>query len=130
MHGVISLPDGTSYDKKDLFMPGSRRWDQMSGSFPAPPPPFLGILVWTPLESHKALGSLLGHIAWLVMCLTADTCLTANRGVASSILARSHTFVEIGHEIVSETILLPSADSNGLLLVTTENMCTKYWLNA
>ena len=33
--------------------------------------------------------------------------LTADLGVASSIPARSHTFVEIDHEI----ILLPSADS-------------------
>ena len=32
-------------------------------------------------------------------------------GVASSIPARSHTFVEIDHEIISTVILLPSADS-------------------
>ena len=32
-------------------------------------------------------------------------------GVASSIPARSHTFVEIDHEIISMVILLPSADS-------------------
>ena len=31
--------------------------------------------------------------------------------MASSILARSHTFVEIDHEIISTVILLPSADS-------------------
>ena len=31
--------------------------------------------------------------------------------VASSIPARSHTFVEIDHEIISTVILLPSADS-------------------
>ena len=34
-----------------------------------------------------------------------------NPGVASSIPARSHTFVEIDHEIISTVILLPSADS-------------------
>ena len=33
-----------------------------------------------------------------------------NQGVASSIPARSHTFVEIDHEIISTVILLPSAD--------------------
>ena len=33
------------------------------------------------------------------------------QGVASSIPARSHTFVEIDHEIISTVILLPSADS-------------------
>ena len=33
------------------------------------------------------------------------------QGVASSIPARSHTFVEIDHEIISTVILLPSAES-------------------
>ena len=42
---------------------------------------------------------------------STDACLTADPGVASSILARSHTFVEIDHEIISTVILLPSADS-------------------
>ena len=37
--------------------------------------------------------------------------ITAIPGVASSIPARSHTFVEIDHEIISTVILLPSADS-------------------
>ena len=32
-------------------------------------------------------------------------------GVPSSILARSHTFVEIDHEIISTVILLSSAES-------------------
>ena len=40
-----------------------------------------------------------------------DACLTADPGVASSIPARSQTFVEIDHEIISMVILLPSADS-------------------
>ena len=35
-----------------------------------------------------------------------DACLTADPGVASSIPARSHTFVEIDHEIISTVILL------------------------
>ena len=39
------------------------------------------------------------------MSLTADT------GVASSIPARSHTFVEIDHEVISMVILLLSAES-------------------
>ena len=42
-----------------------------------------------------------GRIAQSVTCLTADTCLTANPGVASTIPARSHTFTEIDHEIIS-----------------------------
>ena len=32
-------------------------------------------------------------------------------GVASSIPARSHTLVEIDHEIISKVILFPSAES-------------------
>ena len=52
-----------------------------------------------------------GSVAQSVMCLAADTCLTADPGVASMIQARAHTFVEIDHEINSMVILLPSADS-------------------
>ena len=52
-----------------------------------------------------------GHVAQSVTCLATDASLTANPGVASSIPARSHTFVEIDHEIISTVILLPSAES-------------------
>ena len=52
-----------------------------------------------------------GRIAQSVTCLATDACLTADPGVASSITARSHTFVEIDHEIISTVILLPFADS-------------------
>ena len=44
-----------------------------------------------------------------------------------SIPARSHTFMEIDHEIISSVILFPC---EGLLSVTRESMCTKYWLSA
>ena len=50
-------------------------------------------------------------VAQSVTCLATDACVTADPGVASSIPARSHTFVEIDHEIISTVILLPSADS-------------------
>ena len=52
-----------------------------------------------------------GRVAQSVTCLATDACLTADPGVASSIPARSHTFVEIDHEIISTVILLPSADA-------------------
>ena len=52
-----------------------------------------------------------GRVAQSVTCLATDACLTVDPGVASSIPARSHTFVEIDHEIISTVILLPSADS-------------------
>ena len=52
-----------------------------------------------------------GHVAQSVTCLATDACLTADPGVASSIPARSHTFVETDHEIISTVILLFSADS-------------------
>ena len=44
------------------------------------------------------------HIEKPVMCLTTDARLTADPGVASSIPAETHTFVEIDHEIISTVI--------------------------
>ena len=70
-------------------------------------------LIWVP-----------GLIAQLVACPTADP------GVASLIPARSHIFVEIDHEIISMVILLLPLIQEGLLSVTSESMCTKYWLTA
>ena len=52
-----------------------------------------------------------GRVAQSVTCLVTDAKLTADPGVASSIPARSHTFVEIDQEIISTVILLPSAES-------------------
>ena len=52
-----------------------------------------------------------GCVAQSVTCLATDAKLIADPGVVSSILARSHTFVEIDHEIISTVILLPSAES-------------------
>ena len=52
-----------------------------------------------------------GRVAQSVTCLATDVSLTADPGVASSIPARSHTFVKIDHEIISTVILLPSAES-------------------
>ena len=49
-------------------------------------------------------------LSQLVTCLATDASLTADPGVVSSIPARSHTFIEIDHEI-SKVILLPSAES-------------------
>ena len=54
--------------------------------------------------------SIPGRVAQSVTCLATDACLTEDPGVASSIPARYHTFVEIDHEIISTVILLPSAD--------------------
>ena len=65
---------------------------------------------WDSRVSCTILG-LQGRVAQLVMCLPTDACLTADPGVASSIPVRSHTFVEIDHEMISLVILLPYADS-------------------
>ena len=46
-----------------------------------------------------------------VVGLATDTCLTADPVVARSIRARSHTFVEIDHEIITTVILHSSAES-------------------
>ena len=50
---------------------------------------------------HSAVGNVSGNRCEM----------TADPGVASSISARSHTFVEIDHEIISTVILLPSAEA-------------------
>ena len=52
-----------------------------------------------------------GRVVQSVTCLATIVCLTADPGVTSSIPVRSHTFVEIDHEMISTVILLLSADS-------------------
>ena len=66
-------------------------------------------LIWvqTVFKGHQRPG----RVAQSVKCLATDASLTADPGVASSIPARSHTFVGIDHEIISTVILLPSAES-------------------
>ena len=59
----------------------------------------------------KTLSNIPGRVAQSVTCLATDASQTADPGVTSSIPARSHTFVEIDHEIISTVILLPSAES-------------------
>ena len=63
-----------------------------------------------PLKTGFTVSVIPGRVAQSVTCLATDACLTADPGVASSIPARYHTFVEIDHEIISTVILLPSAD--------------------
>ena len=74
-----------------------------------------------------------GLVAQSITCLATDACLTADPGVASSIPFRSHTFVEIDHEMISTVILLPSADSRRVvgilgqvwyLIVSIPDLCT------
>ena len=52
-----------------------------------------------------------GRLAQSVTCLATDESLTADPRVGISILAWSHTFVEIDYEIISTVILLPSTES-------------------
>ena len=49
-----------------------------------------------------------GREAQSIMCPATIANLTVDPGVASSIPARFHNFVEIDHEIISTVILLPS----------------------
>ena len=46
-----------------------------------------------------------------VTCLATDESLIADPGVMSSILAQSHTFVEIDHEMIYTIICFPSPES-------------------
>ena len=48
----------------------------------------------------------------------------------SLIPAQSHTLVEIDNEIISMVILLLPLIQEGLMSVTRESLCTKYWLIA
>ena len=59
-------------------------------------------LIWSSLARVQIVGSNAQY---------RDQVKTADPGVPSSIPARSHTFVEIDHEIISTVILLPSAES-------------------
>ena len=63
------------------------------------------------MQSSAVISNGPGRVAQSLTCLATDACLTAYPGVASSIPVRSHTFVEIDHEMISTVILLPSADS-------------------
>ena len=54
--------------------------------------------------------TVLGCVAQSITCLAREACLTADPGVASSIQVRSHTLVEIDHEMISVVILLHSTD--------------------
>ena len=69
------------------------------------------IIVTLPCLLFELTPWITGRVAQSVTCLATDASLTADPGVASSIPARSHTFVEIDHEIISTVILLPSAES-------------------
>ena len=70
-----------------------------------------------------------GHIAQSVTCLAADTCLTADSGIASAILARSHAFVEIDHKIISMVIFLPSTDSRRVVVSYKQKYAHKVLVN-
>ena len=48
--------------------------------------------------------------------------------IERSVPVWSHTFIEIDCEIISTVILLPLLIQEGLLSVTSQLMCTKYWL--
>ena len=73
-----------------------------------------GINIWIILLKYSVVctvDSKPGRVAQSVTCLATEANLTADPGVASLIRARSHTFMEIDHEIISTVILLPSVDS-------------------
>ena len=72
------------------------------------------------MHSHLFKFMKLGSVAQSVMCLTADPV------VASLMPLKSHTFVEIDHEIISMVILLTTLIQEGLWSVTSKSMCIKY----
>ena len=56
-------------------------------------------------------------------------CQTADPGVMTLIPAWSHTFVEIDHEIISMAILLPSANSRGVVVSYKQKYVHKVLVN-
>ena len=72
----------------------------------------------------------MGLVALVVAYLAADTYLTADQGVPSSIQARVHTFMETDNGIFSIVILLLLLIQERLLSVTSQSMCTKYCFTA
>ena len=64
----------------------------------------------------------MGPVAQSVVTMTADPC------VLNSIRAWPHTLVEVDHEIFSAVILLLLLIQEALLSVTSESICTEYWL--
>ena len=65
-----------------------------------------GLIPWKITKLHRGTG----RVTLSVRCLATDASLTVDTGVEGSIPARSHTFVEIDHEIISTVILLLTAD--------------------
>ena len=54
--------------------------------------------------------------------------LACGRGHGFDPWVRQHSFMEIGHEIISTAILFLLLIQVGQLSVTGERMCTNYWL--
>ena len=70
-------------------------------------------MLWVLKRTSKWMSQ--GHVVQLVTSPTADP------GVASSIMARPHTFMEIDHEIISMVILLLPLIQEGLFIHSTLN---------
>ena len=68
--------------------------------------------------------------AFLPGCVSQSaTSLTADPGVASTIPVRSHTLMEIVHEVISMAILLPSADSRRVFVSYKQKYVHKLLVN-
>ena len=66
-----------------------------------------------------------GCVLQSVTCRTADMCRIAVPGVMSLIPVRPYTLMEIDHEIVSMTILLPSAGSRRVVCQLQGKVCAQ-----
>ena len=84
------------------------------------------------MNPDETLHNRVTYLAQSVTCLATEACLTADPGVTSSILVQSHTFMKIGHEIISVVISSRRLNHSRWVVVTSDFfcMCTKYWLTA
>ena len=82
------------------------------------------VILTSYLPTHEIL-ELMGYIRPVAQ---SETSPIADPEVMCSIPARSHTFLEIDHEIFATVILLILLIQEGLVSATSETMCMKHWL--
>ena len=68
------------------------------------------------IELNKQNGKIPGHIAQSVTCLATDASLPSDPGVASSLSAQSHTFVEIMKKFLHSFSYLPLNHSRRIVV--------------
>ena len=72
------------------------------------------------MNPDETLHNRVAYLSQSVTCLATEACLTADPGVTSSILVQSHTFMKIGHEIISVVISSRRLNHSRWVVVTSD----------